>query len=201
MISIIDYGMGNLKSIQNALKYIGKSSVITRDKNEIENSKYIILPGVGSFNLAMSNIKNYGLDQIIKNEVVSKQKNILGICLGMQLLANKGEEDGDSEGLGLINGEVKKIKQKKLPLPHIGFNLVDWKTPFDLNNLTNFYFVHSYHFIPKNYNEVMGTSLYDDKIVSAVKHKNIIGVQFHPEKSQSDGLMLLKTLIENNNYA
>tara|TARA_Y100000385_G_C12839951_1_gene528319 strand:- start:12 stop:377 length:366 start_codon:yes stop_codon:yes gene_type:complete len=116
MISIIDYGMGNLKSIQNALKYIGKSSVITRDKNEIENSKYIILPGVGSFNLAMSNIKNYGLDQIIKNEVVSKQKNILGICLGMQLLANKGEEDGDSEGLGLINGEVKKIKQKKITI-------------------------------------------------------------------------------------
>jgi glutamine amidotransferase len=200
MIAIIDYGMGNLKSLQNSLQYLGKSSVITREEKKVNESDYIILPGVGSFNLAMKYIKNYSLDIILRNEVFIKKKPLLGICLGMQLLADFGEEDGGAKGLGMIRGEVLKIKHKSAPLPHMGYNLVEWKNNFP-SNQKNFYFVHSYQFIPKNKDDIVGVTKYDDEIISAVKNQNIVGLQFHPEKSQSDGLILLNKLIENKNYA
>ena len=117
----------------------------------------------------------------------------------MQLLADYGEEDGGAKGLGLIKGEVLKIKQRKLPLPHMGYNVVEWKNDFPSNQKI-FYFVHSYQFKPKNKADILGVTKYEDIIIS-VENKNILGLQFHPEKSQSDGLTLLKEIIESNNYA
>ena len=191
--------MGNLKSLKNSLEYIGRKVQITKQENEIHNSDYLILPGVGSFSLAMQNIRNFGLDEIIIGQVNTYKKPLLGICLGMQLLADYGEEDGGAKGLGIIKGEVLKIKHKKLPLPHMGYNKVKWENNFS-SNQKNFYFVHSYEFIPKHKEDILGLTKYEYQIVSAVKSKNIIGLQFHPEKSQSDGLMLLEKLIEKNNY-
>lgn len=201
MICIIDYGVNNLMSVKNALDFLGYKSIITNSFKEIENSDYIILPGIGSFRLAIESLKKYNLDLIIRDQVITKSKPILGICLGMQLLADIGEEDGHTEGLKLINGSVKKISAKSLPLPHIGFNEVEWlKETTSLNKNQDYYFVHSYEFIPENLENILGITSYGKSIVAAIKKEKIIGLQFHPEKSQSMGLNLLKLLIDSRNF-
>ena len=200
-IAIVRYGMGNIGSVEKAIKKIGHQPVVTSDKVDIENTDFIILPGVGSFQAAMENLKRYNLDQILKEEVLVKKKPIIGICLGMQLFATLGHEEGLCEGLGFIEGEVVKIKTTNLPVPHMGWNDIKVKENVFFNNIKdfNFYFVHSYFFNVSEKEECVATVEYGSDIAAIVQKENIFGTQFHPEKSQESGLILLKNFL--NNYA
>lgn len=200
-IAIIKYGMGNVASVQKALKKLGYSSIITDNHEEIKQADFIILPGVGSFDLGMRNLRNLGLVDLLTQEVVVKKKPFLGICLGMQLLATYGNEPCKGAGLGWIDGEVVKIvSAKKLRIPHLGWNNVqtvgnrlDFYQEFaDLD----YYFIHSYHFVPENRNEVVLEVTYDIPMVAALQKDNIYATQFHPEKSQDAGMRLLKKIID-----
>lgn len=200
MVAIIDYGMGNVLSVQKALNKIGMESIITADKDEIRNSSHIILPGVGSFNRAMENLHAKGLVSILRAEVNEHKKPFLGICLGMQLLADNGYEDGETEGLGFIEGSVREIPAHNLPIPHIGWNDVSIKQDTYFNNVQdhNFYFVHSYYLDVKNESDISATVQYGCTLTAAVQKENIFGTQFHPEKSQQEGLNILKTFFQVN---
>lgn len=199
LVLILDYGSGNVKSVLNICKYLDDNSLISNNIEDIKNSSHIILPGVGSFKASMDKIKkNIPIEEIM-NEIINKKKPILGICVGMQVLANIGYEFEEYSGLGLIDGSVKKLETNKYPLPHIGWNNVDVKKnnilfkKLEENN--SFYFVHSFAFIAKNSANVIGSSVYEKKFVSAIQKENIFGVQFHPEKSQKCGIQLLKNFI------
>jgi imidazole glycerol-phosphate synthase subunit HisH len=200
MVAIIDYGMGNVASVQKALRFLGIDSIVTSDFDEINNSKYIILPGVGSFRQAMENLQERNLIPFLK-EKVAEGKPFLGICLGMQLLAEKGYEDGITNGLGFIEGDVIRIPDANLPIPHIGWNNISVHTPQYFSHLTdnNFYFVHSYFFNAKNAVDISATVKYGQDLVAVVQKNNVLGTQFHPEKSQTAGLQVLKNFI--NCYA
>lgn len=196
--------MGNLGSIANMLKRIGYESKITDNLNEIKNAKKIILPGIGHFDKAMNNLKELGFVEILNKKVLEDKIPVLGICLGMQLLANKSEE-GNLSGLGWIHGEVKKfsfggLPENKLKIPHMGWNLVHLKKDNPLvNNMYHeprFYFVHSYHFQCSNEADVLATTYYGYYFPSIIAKSNIIGVQFHPEKSHKFGMKLLKNFVE-----
>ena len=197
MVAIIDYGMGNVASVQKALRFLNIESKVTSDFEEINDSKYIILPGVGSFRQAMENLDKRGLVTFLKKKV-GDGKPFLGICLGMQLLAERGYEDGITEGLGFIEGDVIRIPESDLPVPHIGWNNVTVRIPQYFDNLkdNNFYFVHSYFFDAKNLNEVSATVKYGKDLVAVVQKNNVLGTQFHPEKSQTSGLQVLKNFID-----
>lgn len=202
MIVIIDYGLGNLGSVANMISRIGYKSVITSNINEIGTADKIILPGVGHFDRAMINIRNLGLEEIIRYKVLINKTPILGICLGMQILCLTSEE-GEEKGLGLINAKVIKFrfgKCNKLKIPHMGWNLMsktkDHPLFSNLSEDARFYFVHSYHVICMNTDNVIAITNYGFDFVSSFADKNIIGVQFHPEKSHKYGLNLLKNFIE-----
>ena len=197
MVAIIDYSMGNVASIQKALRFLGVNSIVTSDFDEINNSKYIILPGVGSFRQAMENLETRKLIPFLK-EKVKEGKPFLGICLGMQLLAEKGYEDGVTDGLGFIEGNVIRIPVADLPIPHIGWNNISIHTPQYFSHLTdnNFYFVHSYFFNAKNAVDISATVEYGQELVAVVQKNNVLGTQFHPEKSQTAGLQVLKNFID-----
>ncbi len=202
MIVIIDYKMGNIKSIENAIGFLGCESCVTNQAEIILKADKIILPGVGAFNIAMKNLKKFNIIEPLTKAVFEKHIPILGICLGMQLLATIGEENEITEGLGWIDGTVKHFSftDEKIRIPHIGFNSVyfEEKSPNLFENLTtgsDFYFVHSYHMICKNAVDVSSWTHYGEKFVSSVQKENIFGTQFHPEKSQSNGLTLLKNFI------
>lgn len=203
MIVIIDYGMGNLKSVKNALNFIGIENKISSNEKDIKNADGLILPGVGAFPDAMRTIENLSLDKIIKEEV-NKGKPILGICLGMQLLFEYGLEGCKRKGLGLLKGNVVKMKEDKnnnIKIPHIGWNNLIYNKK---DNLFNFleegkfvYYVHSY--FAQNYNkeDLVAYSEYgDNKIPGIVRRNNIIGAQFHPEKSGTVGLRILENFGE-----
>jgi glutamine amidotransferase len=202
MISIIDYKMGNIRSIENALLFLGYEYKIVNTKDEILNSEKVILPGVGSFRQAMQNIKDMDLYDAIRELALNEKVDILGICLGMQLLADFSQEDGGANGLGLISGKVCKLSSddEKLKIPHIGFNSIHYKNKGDLfdnlKELTDFYFVHSYHFIVDNETDVSSYFIYGDTFTASVQKGNIFGTQFHPEKSQANGLRVLKNFAE-----
>ena len=197
MITIVNYEMGNLRSVRNALNYLGFESKISDSPEEILNAEKIILPGVGSFRQAMENIKKMGLYEPICKKVLEDKTPILGICLGMQLLAKSSEEDGFTEGFGFIDGEVVKFDiDKKYRVPHVGFNSVtinpDNKTLFEgLKDRTDFYFVHSYRLSGVEKPFVSAICKYGEKFVASFEQDNVFGTQFHPEKSQSNGLKLL----------
>ncbi len=202
IITIIDYGMGNLVSIENAIKYLNHKSIITNDIKIIEKSDILILPGVGSFYQAMTKLNNLGISKTIKKLIKKKQIKILGICLGMQLMAKVGYEDKKIKGLGLIDAEVKKFKSnEKIKIPHVGFNKVipdDYLGLYkNLKNLNYFYFTHSYkmNLVNKENNFNYGYCNYGSKFLASFESKNIFGTQFHPEKSQSNGLKILKNFI------
>jgi len=199
-IAIVNYGMGNLASIEKSLKKLGYQSIITDDHYEIQQYDFIILPGVGSFHKGMENLSKSGLIDLLTDEVVFKKKPFLGICLGMQLLATYGTEPYKVAGLGWINGEVVKIEtQKKLRIPHLGWNNVyaENKAPFYLEfDGLDYYFIHSYHFKVENQDNVVLRVLYDEPMVAALQKENIYAVQFHPEKSQEAGMKLLKKIID-----
>lgn len=197
MVAIIDYGMGNVASVQKALRFLKIDSIITANFDEINNSKYIILPGVGSFRQAMENLENRSLVTFLRKKV-DEGTPLLGICLGMQLLAEQGYEDGLTKGLGLIEGDVIKIPISDLPIPHIGWNNITISNPRYFSNLNdkNFYFVHSFYFNAKNKEDIAATVDYGRDLVAVVQKNKVIGTQFHPEKSQGSGLQLIKNFID-----
>jgi glutamine amidotransferase len=198
-IVILDYGMGNIKSIYSTLKYLGVKDVILSNKlDEISISDKIILPGVGSFAKAMENIKSRKIDLMLKEEIGKKKKPILGICLGMQLLGESSTEDGDTDGLGYINAKVTRFEDENIKIPHVGFNqVIPNQKSILYNNLgTNpdFYFTHSYKmYSEKEINQSMCN--YGNTFIASFEYENIYGVQFHPELSQNNGLMLLQNFL------
>ena len=198
MVTIVDYGMGNLGSIFNMFKKIGVPSKITSDKNEIEKAEKILLPGVGSFDAAMNKINELDFKELLNYKALEEKIPVLGICLGMQLLTNSSEE-GVLPGLGWIQAETLKFKFEKeqnLKIPHMGWNLVkknrDSKLTEDFIDETRFYFVHSYY-VKCQYdsNSILKTT-YGLTFDSAIQNENIYGAQFHPEKSHKFGMNLLK---------
>ncbi|MEG0642197.1 MAG: imidazole glycerol phosphate synthase subunit HisH [Clostridium sp.] len=194
MIAIIDYGVGNLKSIYNSLQRLSIDSVVTKDEDVINNADKIILPGVGAFNDAMESLRKSGLIKCIK-ENVENGKPILGICLGMQILYEKGYEDGEFQGLGILKGSVVKLKDG-VKIPHMGWNSIekgaDHKIANRIQSGEYVYYVHSYYVDTKNMDEVVFYSDYGVLVPGLVAKGNVIGMQFHPEKSGDTGLKLLK---------
>jgi glutamine amidotransferase len=194
MIAIVDYGVGNLKSVQNALKALNIPSVISSDNNEIAESRSIIVPGVGAFPDAMKNLKSRGLDKVIK-AAAKEGKPILGICLGMQLFFEESEEMETCTGLGLFKGTVKKL-EGSIKIPHMGWNSLCFEKHCslleDVNENSYVYFVHSYYAQVREDNIVNAYSMYEKKIPAIVSKDNIFGMQFHPEKSGEAGMKLLE---------
>ncbi|MEK7194238.1 MAG: imidazole glycerol phosphate synthase subunit HisH [Patescibacteria group bacterium] len=197
-VVIVDYGLGNLTSVKNALLMVGVEALITRDPTDISDASHLILPGVGSFGQGMRGLKERGLVEVLQKEVLENHKKILGICLGMQLLATKGFEFGENEGLGFLSGEVVKINTAER-LPHMGWNNVslvgEHRITEGLETNPQFYFVHSFHFKPEDRSIVAGVAEYGEPIVSIIEKGNIFGTQFHPEKSHDAGLKILKNFL------
>jgi imidazole glycerol-phosphate synthase subunit HisH len=203
IVTIIDYDMGNVWSVVSALKYLGVHSELISDPEKISNSNNIILPGVGSFRKAMKTLRNRGIDEVIIDAVNNKNAKILGICLGMQLFGSYGEENGRTEGLGLIDNKVELFKVSELgknKIPHVGFNQVEFqenKGLFkDITTKANFYFTHSYRMLIEGNEGNYAKCNYGVNFLAGFQKNNICGVQFHPEKSQSNGLILLKNFID-----
>ena len=204
-IALIDYGSGNIQSAFKALELVSNSkkkiSIISNSKDLLKVDK-IILPGVGAFADCMKGLKSIsGMIDILNEVVLEKKKPFLGICVGMQLLATEGREKGNHKGLGWITGKVIKIKKnKKIKIPHMGWNTVEIisKHPILKRKKFESYFVHSYNFICKNKKNIIATCDYQQKITAIVGKENIIGTQFHPEKSQKIGLEILKNFVSWN---
>lgn len=197
-IVIIDYGVGNIHSVSNAINYLGYNNImISSDQNQISQADVFILPGVGAFEEAINNLHKKNLEEILFEEVVVKKKPILGICVGMQMMATFSEENGFHKGLNWISGKVKKLNlPDQFAVPHVGWNdvtVVKNSPLFNMNsNLNHFYFDHSYHFECDN-KYVSSYCEYGVKIAASVQYENIFGVQFHPEKSQNNGLKLFRS--------
>lgn len=195
-IGIINYGVGNIASVANALNRLSIPHSIITEPNNINKYTHIILPGVGSFKAGMQGLELGGWSNIIKKAVLKDNVKILGICLGMQLIFDVGYENGEIKGLGLIAGVVKKIKVQDERLPHLGWNDVDIKCnnliASNLPEKPDFYFAHSYHIVPEDERVIVGYVNYGERLVSIIAKNNIYGTQFHPEKSQENGMILLE---------
>lgn len=198
MIAIINYGLGNLASIKNMCKRLSIDAIITNDPSDIVSADRILLPGVGHFKRGMENLKESGLVDLLNEEVVEKQKPILGICLGAQLLTHHSEE-GDVDGLGWVNAKTvsfDKAKLSKLPVPHMGWSDINVikgdKILKDIPEDPRYYFVHSYHFLFRDQSEVTATCNYGYEFACAFNKGNIFGAQFHPEKSHKYGMKILE---------
>jgi glutamine amidotransferase len=195
--------MGNLRSVQKAFEKVGSNAIITNDHEKIKNSDKVVLPGVGSFKDGMKHLRDLGLINLLNEEVIEKKKPFLGICLGMQLIASKSYENGDTLGLNWIDAEVIKFdfskEVKKLKIPHVGWNEIIFNKENKLfegiKNYSDFYFVHSYH-LTTNENIVTSYTEYGFKFISSVNKNNIYAVQFHPEKSQTVGLRLIENFVK-----
>ncbi|OGH12425.1 MAG: imidazole glycerol phosphate synthase, glutamine amidotransferase subunit [Candidatus Levybacteria bacterium RIFCSPHIGHO2_01_FULL_36_15] len=205
---VVDYGMGNLKSVVNAFKFLGESAKISNKRKDIEKADAIIIPGVGAFGEAMNNLQKLDLVKILNKKVLKDKVPMLGICLGMQLIAQDSEEGGFNKGFGWIDGHVRKIKvYNNTRLPHVGWNDISIlkKKPL-FNNISkdcNFYFVHSYY-VDCDESIVSAETKYDVKITAAIQKENMFATQFHPEKSQENGLRVLKgfiNFVQNYKYA
>jgi glutamine amidotransferase len=201
-VVIVDYGMGNLWSVASALKFLDAEYCITDDTKEIQNADALILPGVGSYRLAMQSLRQKDLITAIADSVYAKKRKILGICLGFQMLALSSTEDGDSEGLGFIPAKVERFSYEDLngrKLPHIGFNKVQMPASggffSGFNSSADFYFVHSYRMLPDGLLGNKAICNYGVDFLAAYQNENIFGAQFHPEKSQTNGLALLKNFL------
>lgn len=197
-VVIVDYGMGNICSIASAIEYLGLPSRCSSAHNEIIGADYLIMPGVGSFNLAMLSIRALGLVETLNDAVLSRKIPLLGVCLGMQLLAKSGTEDGGISGLGFIDGVVERFNpaKERVKIPHVGFastRIVNSTSPLfrDLPEEADFYYTHSYRMIcaPES---LLATGYNGETFAAVVGKGNIFGTQFHPELSQTNGLKLLK---------
>lgn len=200
MIAIIDYDAGNLKSVEKALALLGQESVITRERQEILRADHVILPGVGAFGDAMRQLKKYEMDKVVR-EVAEKKTPLLGICLGLQLLFEGSEESAGVEGLGLLRGSVVRFSDSHgLKIPHIGWNSLELMNEGRLfsgiPNGAYVYFVHSYYLKAMDTQIVKATTTYGDLVHASVEQDNIYACQFHPEKSSSVGLAILKNFAE-----
>ncbi len=199
MIAVIDYGVGNLHSVQKAVEHVGGNAVVTNDAGVILEAEKVILPGVGAFRNGMKGLEDRGLISVIK-EAVRSGKQLLGICLGMQLLFDESEEQGWSRGLGLLPGKVIPFRQPGIKIPQIGWNQLTLERPSVL--LTGIqtgeyvYFNHSYYCEPQGKDAVIATTHYSVAFASVVGDENVFGVQFHPEKSQLVGQVILKKFVE-----
>tara|TARA_B100000674_G_scaffold488890_1_gene501887 strand:+ start:19 stop:639 length:621 start_codon:yes stop_codon:yes gene_type:complete len=202
-ITIVDYGSGNILSAQKSFIKVTKENninskvLISNDLNDIKNSSHIVLPGQGAFNTCMAGLKSKpGLIEELYDFAIIKKKPFLGICIGMQMLATSSEENGFHKGLGWIEGKIKLLPSKQLKMPHMGWNSV---RPINNNNLisgtNDYYFVHSYYFECKNNENILAETQYGMNFTSIVGKENIYGVQFHPEKSSSQGLSLIKNFV------
>lgn len=194
MIVIIDYGMGNLRSVQKAFEAVGHSAEITGDPDRLRHASKVILPGVGAFEDAMAELRKTGLDEAFR-EAVQSGKPCLGVCLGLQLLFEASEEDGEHRGLGLLKGRVVRFEPKEgIKIPHMGWNTLRVIHPCPLlDGLeadSSVYFVHSYHAVASDPNDVAAVSDYPDPFTAVVRRDNLMACQFHPEKSQRVGLQI-----------
>jgi glutamine amidotransferase len=192
-IAILDYGVGNLRSVEKALEHIGATATISRDPAEVRSADGVVLPGVGAFPKAMERVREFGLDELIR-ERCDAGVPILGICLGLQLLFDATTELGGAPGLGLLSGDVAELDAPGLKIPHIGWSPVRWEKESRLTegieSETPFYLVHS--FAPSSSpDDLLGSAAYGSRFACAVERDNVFGVQFHPEKSSAAGLRLL----------
>ena len=204
MIAIIDYGLGNIEAFLNIYKRLHISAKVAKSKGDLDGAKKLILPGVGHFDNAMQKLKDSGMKSEIESLVMQDDIPILGVCVGMQIMADYSEEVVQ-KGLGWISGTVKSLdkiveEKSELPLPHMGWNSVtsdnrDLFTEIDSNGL-DFYFLHSYYFDCSSHENCIANTHYDSDFCSAVKNRNIFGVQFHPEKSHHSGVQLLKNFAD-----
>jgi glutamine amidotransferase len=195
-ILIVDYGMGNLLSVANAIREIGYEAIISTDPSKVKKADYLILPGVGSFRSAMNRLKQTGLKDALGHFLIDKQRPLLGICLGMQLLASYGVEDGGSDGLKIFEGTIDTFSSNCAEkIPHVGFNTVQCHSESALFNglppKTDFYFVHSYRLGAAPPTGLSSMCEYGDSFVASWEYDNIFATQFHPEKSQANGLQVL----------
>ena len=197
-VCILNYGSGNTKSVFNILKYLNANVIISNSPEDIKSSTHLILPGVGSFGSSIEKIRMNIPVEIVENEVLNYKKPFLGICVGMQVLAEKGYEFGTFKGLGWIPGEVKKIESGKSPLPHLGWNSIeiikDVQLLSSFKSNQDFYFVHSFA-VETDDNYIIAETEYGQEFTSIIVKENICGVQFHPEKSQKAGKILLENFL------
>lgn len=195
-VCILDYGSGNVKSLLNMVNAITNNVKISCKAQDIVDATHLVLPGVGAFGTAMQKIHEMLPMDVLGKVIMEDKRPLLGICVGMQILANKGLEFGLHMGMGLIEGYVDKLAVQGLPLPHIGWNDITCNRPSPLltgiENNTDFYFVHSYAFHVADERNIVATTVYGEKFCCIVQKDNIFGVQFHPEKSQSAGILLMK---------
>jgi imidazole glycerol-phosphate synthase subunit HisH len=203
MIAILDYNMGNIHSVRRALATVGADVLVTNRPEDLRRAERIVLPGVGAFRECLDKLNALGVIEVLHEEVMKKGKPMLGICVGMQVLATTGEEGGIHAGLGWIPGTVKRLDVDRthgLNVPHVGWNevLVTGDSPLfaDIGARATFYFVHTYHLVPTDLRDLAATTEHGERFASAVQTNNIFATQFHPEKSQHDGLTLLSNFLK-----
>lgn len=195
-IVIVDYQMGNLRSVQKGLEFVGHEATVSSDPEVIAKAQKLILPGVGAFKDAMRELSARSLPEVLK-EAIQAGKPFLGICLGLQLLFETGYENGEHQGLGVLEGTVERFPDRGLKVPHMGWNQVELRQPEcplleNVPETAHFYFVHSYFVKPARPEVVLLDSHYGDSFCAAIRRDNLFATQFHPEKSQSDGLKILE---------
>lgn len=201
MIAIVDYGMGNVRSLQNAFEYLGSDVIITADPKELEAAERIVLPGVGAFGDAMTAIRERQLEPVLTRQALEVKKPMLGICLGMQLFAKRSVEHGEHQGLGWIDAEIRRLDVKRpLKVPHVGWNDLhfsadDWLFKGIRPGQANFYFVHSFHMVCHHPADLIATTDYGVSVTAVVRSGNLVAAQFHPEKSQDNGLKMLENWV------
>jgi glutamine amidotransferase len=204
-VTIVDYQSGNISSVINSFKEVSKSKVnleVTSDLNKIKSSDKLILPGQGSFKSCIDNLNSInGLIDVLKEFAMKDKKPLLGICVGLQMFGDVGYEELETKGLGWVSGKVTKINNQnnKFKLPHIGWNEIEiikeGKIFKDIKNNSHMYFVHSYEFIPEDKSVISATTNYSSKIVCSIEKDNLFGTQFHPEKSDKNGLKIIENFI------
>ena len=204
MIAIVDYGMGNVRSLTNAFEYIGADVVLSSDPDELADADRLLLPGVGAFGDAMTAIDASGLRPVLDRLALIDKKPVLGVCLGMQLFARSSSEHGRHQGLGWLDAEIVPLRvAPPAKVPHVGWNAIsvapgDWLFDGLPSGESDYYFVHSFHMVCADAADVVAVTDHGGKVTAAVRRDNLVATQFHPEKSQDNGLQLLQNWLEHD---